>query len=123
MTEESPAFTAIQEDATSFCMDWPVFQTNGSAERQFRGAVFVLDCGGSRVSDTPMRAPNDEAADEALRRIGWTRCGSWQRDGFGRHSASVMAVPAAAPPRGDSWDAVRADRLGSLVDDTVLHLA
>jgi hypothetical protein len=54
MTDQSPVFTAVQEDATSFCMDWPVFQGNGSAERQFRGAVFVLDCGGIRVSDTPM---------------------------------------------------------------------
>ena len=124
MTDQSPVFTAVQEDATSFCMDWPVFQGNGSSERQFRGAVFVLDCGGIRVSDTPMQAPNDDAADEALHEIGWVRCGNWQRDGFGRQSAPVMAVRVQAPaPRGDSWDDVRVERIGSLVDEAVFHLS
>lgn len=124
MTDASPVFTAVQEDATSFCMDWPVFQGNGSAERQFRGAVYILDRGGIRVSDTPMQAPNDDAADEALQRIGWVRCGHWQRDGFGRQSAEVMAVRSPTPtPRSDSWDDVRAQRIGSLVDETVFHLS
>lgn len=122
MTEASHVFTAVQEDATSFCMDWPVIQGNGSAERQFNGAVFVLDCGGIPVSDTPMQAPNDDAADEALQRIGWVRCGNWQRDGFGRQTAPVMAVRASTA-RGDTWDDVRANRIGSLVDETVFHLS
>jgi hypothetical protein len=36
----------------------------------------------------------------------------------------VKAVRVQAPaPRGDSWDDLRADRIGSLVDETVYHLS
>ncbi len=124
MIEEGPVFTAVQEDATSFCMDWPVVQGDGGhrdgAPRQ--GEIFVLDCGGVRVSDTPLRASSDDAADEALRHIGWVRCGAWQRDGFGRKSATVMAFGAASNVERNRQN-VGTERLGSLIDETVLYLS
>ena len=54
MKQVDPVFMAVQEDATSFCMDWPVFETEGSGESHFNGTVFVLDCAGSRIVDTPL---------------------------------------------------------------------
>lgn len=124
MIEEGPVFTAVQEDATSFCMDWPVVQGDGGhrdgAPRQ--GDIFVLDCGGVRVSDTPLRASSDDAADEALHRIGWVRRGAWRRDGFGRKSARVMGAGTASDAKRSRPDVGR-ERLGSLIDETVLHLS
>ncbi len=124
MNQEGQVFTAVQEDATSFCMDWPVVQGD-SGQRdggRTQGEIFVLDCGGVRVSDTPLTAANDDAADEALHSIGWVRCGAWQRDGFGRKSARVMAAGHASNAQQNRGH-VRAGRLDSLVDETVLHLS
>lgn len=122
MNEENPVFTAVQEDATSFCMDWPVFEADRSRETHFTGRVFVLDCGGSRICDTPLEAPSDQAADEALNRIGWARCGGWHRDTFGRQAAKVIAVGAAIPLQ-SAWERSSSGRIGSLAEEAALHLA
>ena len=121
MTQEDPVFMAVQEDATSFCMDWPVFESENSTESLFNGTVFVLDCNGSRISDTPLHAPSNMSADEALNRIGWARCGAWHRDGFGRQTARVIAVAArsAVLPMQRS----QVEPIESLVDEATLHLA
>lgn len=73
-------------------MDWPVQQSVRSPGFRFDGTVFVLDQRGSRVSSAPWTRPNDEAADDALQRIGWTRTGPWIPDEFGRRTAEVMAT-------------------------------
>lgn len=82
------AFTAVQDDPASFVMDWPVFDQQ-VGDTSFRGTVFVLDSAGVRVGDATMRGPDDGAADEALRRLGWARTGGWRADEFGRPSARV----------------------------------
>jgi hypothetical protein len=121
MKEENPVFTAVQEDATSFCMDWPVFEADESRENHFKGTVFVLDAGGSRICDAPLQAPSNRSADEALNRIGWTRCGAWHRDSFGRHAARVIAVGSSSSVR-RPWDEPSV-RIGSLAEEAALHLA
>jgi hypothetical protein len=124
MNQDGKVYTAVQEDATSFCMDWPVVQGDGGQRdgSKTQGEIFVLDCGGVRVGDTPLTASSDDAADQALHGIGWVRCGAWQRDGFGRKSAKVMAVGHDSNPE-ENRQHVRAGRLDSLVDETVLHLS
>lgn len=119
MNETGPMFTAVQEDAAAFCMDWPVFDAEGSRSAPGSGTVFVLDCAGTRICDSPLTAPHNRAADEALNRIGWTRCGAWHRDSFGRRAASVIAVGSPVPA---PWDGNQV-RIGSLVDEAPLHLA
>ena len=101
MNEQRSAFTAVQEDATSFCMDWPVFEPAGQRAGRSAGTVFVLDGAGVRISDCPLTATNNRAADEALNLIGWTRSGAWHSDAFGRRAATVIAVgslPGATRP-------------------------
>ena len=121
MIDDGRAFTAVPEDATSFCMDWRVFEPGGTRGAQGGGTVFVLDGAGARVCDSPLTAPNNRAADEALNRVGWTRCGAWHLDAFGRRSARVIAVHAPAPVRLPSQDG--SIRIGSLTDEACLHLA
>ena len=104
MNQKDPAFTAVQEDATSFCMDWPVFESDLSRENQFKGTVFVLDSA------------------EALNRIGWTRCGAWHRDAFGRQIAKVIAVRANTGLR-LPVQRTSTERIGSLAEEAALHLA
>lgn len=120
MSGENPVFTAVQEDATSFCMDWPVFEADESRENHFQGTVFVLDANGSRICDAPLEAPSNRSADEALNRIGWTRCGAWHRDSFGRHAAKVIAVASSVRP---PWERSAPVRIGSLAEEAALHLA
>lgn len=120
MDEAGAVFTAVQEDATAFCVDWPVFDADGSRGTD-SGTVFVLDVTGARICDAPLTAPHNRAADEALNRIGWTRCGAWHRDSFGRRAASVIAV-GAAPPALPTWESP-AVRIRSLADEAPLHLA
>ena len=100
MSDTSLEFRAVQESATSFCMDWPVFEAWESREIRFDGTVFVLDSEGVKVSHSSWDSPSDESADDALVRIGWTRSGPWESDGFGRHTARVAATAATAamPP-------------------------
>ena len=121
MTDDGRAFTAVQEDATSFCMDWPVFEPGGTRGAQGGGSVFVLDSSGARMCDSPLTATNNRAADEALNRIGWTRCGAWHLDAFGRRSARVIAVHAPAPVRLPGQNP--SIRIESLADEACLHLA
>jgi len=97
MSDTSLEFRAVQESATSFCMDWPVFESRESREIRFDGTVFVLDSEGVKVSHSSWDSPSDESADDALARIGWTRSGPWESDGFGRHTARVLAVAAREP--------------------------
>jgi len=87
MSDTSLEFRAVQESATSFYMDWPVFESWESREIRFDGTVFVLDSEGVKVSHSSWDSPSDESADDALARIGWTRSGPWESDGFGRHTA------------------------------------
>jgi hypothetical protein len=122
MNEEHPVFTAVQEDATSFCMDWPVFEADESRESHFKGTVFVLDAGGSRICDAPLEAPSNRSGDAALNRIGWTRCGAWHRDSFGRHAARVIAVGSSSSVR-PPWESSPSVRIGSLAEEAALHLA
>jgi hypothetical protein len=121
MNETAPVFTAVQEDATSFCMDWPVFEPGSARAGKSAGTVFVLDADGVRMCDSPLTAANNRAADEALNRIGWTRCGAWHLDGFGRRCATVIAV--GAPTRARRQPAGEPIRIGSLADEACLHLA
>ena len=97
MSDTSLEFRAVQESATSFCMDWPVFEDWESREIRFDGTVFVLDSDGVKVSHSSWDSPSDESADDALARIGWTRSGPWESDGFGRHTARVTAFAAREP--------------------------
>ena len=97
MSDTSLEFRAVQESATSFCMDWPVFESWESREIRFDGTVFVLDSEGVKVSHSSWDSPSDESADDALARIGWTRSGPWESDGFGRPTARVLAVAAREP--------------------------
>jgi len=122
MTQENPVFTAVQEDATSFCMDWPVFEADESRESHFKGTVFVLDAAGSRICDAPLEAPSNRSADEALNRVGWTRCGAWHRDSFGRNAARVIAVGASSSIR-QPWEGSAPTGIGSLAEEAALHLA
>ncbi|HEY5839983.1 MAG TPA: hypothetical protein VIU87_00655 [Mycobacterium sp.] len=122
MSEPGPVFTAVQEDATAFCMDWPV-QTESAVDSSFNGTVFVLDSQGCRVCDTRLPAASNRAADEALNRIGWTRCGAWHRDSFGRLAARVIAVGAAAATETARADGPSRARIGSLAEEAALHLA
>lgn len=121
MNKDVAVFTAVQEDATSFCMDWPVFEPDGARAGQHAGQVFVLDGAGARMGDSPLTAVNNRSADEALNRIGWTRCGAWHLDGFGRRSASV--IPVGAQTRGRRPLPTTPIRIGSLADEACLHLA
>jgi len=121
MNEQNPVFTAVQEDATSFCMDWPVFEADESRESQFKGTVFVLDAAGARICDAPLEAPSNRSADEALNRVGWTRCGAWHRDSFGRNAARVIAVGASSSNR--PWERPAPARIVSLAEEAALHLA
>ena len=122
MNQQNPVFTAVQEDATSFCMDWPVFEADESRESHFKGTVFVLDAAGSRIVDAPLEAPSNRSADEALNRIGWTRCGAWHRDSFGRHAARVIAVRSSSSIR-QPWESSQSSGIGSLAEEAALHLA
>jgi len=121
MNDENRVFTAVQEDATSFCMDWPVFDADESHESHFKGTVFVLDASGSRVCDAPLEAPSNRSADEALNRVGWTRCDAWHRDSFGRHAAKVIAVGRSSVRA--PWEGSSSVRIGSLAEEASLHLA
>lgn len=124
MSEPNPVFTAVQEDATSFCMDWPV-QADGHADTAFNGMVFVLDRQGSRVCDTRLLASSNRSADESLNRMGWTRCGAWHRDTFGRLAAKVIAVGASPAESSASVLPTQAQpvRIGSLAEEASLHFA
>ena len=117
MIDTLTPFRAIQENATSFCMDWPVFESMEFGETHFNGTVFVLDATGNKVSHFDWSAPSDQAADEALGHIGWTRTGPWETDGFGRHSARVVAVAAREPIP------LPAQRTVPLAEEAALHLA
>lgn len=121
MHDAGSVFTAVQEDATAFCVDWPVFDAGGARSGPNSGTVFVLDGSGTRMCDAPLTAPNNRAADEALNRIGWTRCGAWHHDAFGRRAATVIAVGGQATVR-PAWENP-AVRIGSLADEAPLHLA
>lgn len=121
MNVENPVFMAVQEDATSFCMDWPVFESDGTGDNHFRGMVFVLDCAGSRICDSPMEDHSNRSADEALNRIGWTRCGAWHRDTFGRQAAKVIALGASSPAS-EPWERSTGG-IGSLAEEAALHLS
>jgi hypothetical protein len=122
MNQKDPVFTAVQEDATSFCMDWPVFESDLSRENQFKGTVFVLDSAGARIVDTPLESPHNHSADEALNRIGWTRCGAWHRDAFGRQIAKVIAIRTNSGLR-LPVQRTSTERIGSLAEEAALHLA
>ena len=122
MNDRDPVFTAVQEDATSFCMDWPVFESDLSRENQFKGTVFVLDNGGARIVDAPLESPRNHCADEALNRIGWTRCGAWHRDAFGRQVAKVTKIRANAGARFPA-QRTSGQGIGSLAEEAALHLA
>ena len=77
----------------------------------------MLDATGNKVSHFDWSAPSDQAADEALGHIGWTRTGPWETDGFGRHSARVVAVAAREPIP------LPAQRTVPLAEEAALHLA
>ena len=117
MIDTLTPFRAVQENATSFCMDWPVFESEESRQTHFNGTVFVLDATGKKVSHYDWSAPSDQAADEALGHIGWTRTSPWETDGFGRHSARVVAVAAREPIT------LPAQRTVPLAEEAALHLA
>ena len=117
MSNTPTPFRAVQENATAFCMDWPVFEFMEFGETHFNGTVFVLDATGNKVSHNDWSAPSDQAADEALGHIGWTRTGPWESDGFGRHSARVVAVAAREPIP------LPAQRTVPLAEEAALHLA
>lgn len=117
MIDTLTPFRAVQENATSFCMDWPVFESKESHETHFDGTVFVLDATGNRVSHYSWDAPSDQAADDALCHIGWTRTGPWETDGFGRHSAMVVATAAREPIP------LPAQRAAPLAEEAALHFA
>ena len=117
MIDTLTPFRAVQENATSFCMDWPVFESDEVGETQFNGTVFVLDATGNKVSHYNWDAPSDQAADDALGHIGWRRAGPWEADGFGRHSAAVVAVAAREPIP------LPAQRTVPLAEEAALHFA
>ena len=117
MIDTLTPFRAIQENATSFCMDWPVFESAGSGETHFNGTVFVLDATGNKVSHHDWSAPSDQAADDALLHIGWRRSGPWETDGFGRHSARVVAIAAREPIP------LPSQRTVPLAEEAALHFA
>ena len=119
--KQEPAFTAVQENPTSFCMDWPVFEADGTRDNHFQGTVFVLDCQGALVGDAPLPAPRNRSADEALNRIGWVRSGAWHRDGFGRQVAKVESVRVSSFPRQAGVMDHRGS-LGTLAEEAALHL-
>ena len=116
MIDTLTPFRAIQENATSFCMDWPVFES-AAGETHFNGTVFVLDATGNKVSHHDWSAPSDQAADDALLHIGWRRSGPWETDGFGRHSARVVAIAAREPIP------LPAQRTAPLAEEAALHFA
>lgn len=108
-------FTAVRDDPSAFCMDWPVFDPE-STRTGFQGRVFVLDPAGVRVADKPFDDPGDPAADRALRALGWTRTDEWHPDGFGRPTARVER--RVAGDRG--WLPVQP--IASLAEEASLHL-
>jgi hypothetical protein len=57
-----------------------------------------------------------------LNRIGWTRCGAWHRDAFGRQVAKVIAVRANSGYRLPA-QRTSTERIGSLAAEAALHLA
>ena len=117
MIDTLTPFRAVQENATSFCMDWPVFESEQSRETHFNGTVFVLDATGNKVSHYTWDAPSDQAADEALHEIGWKRAGPWETDGFGRHSAMVVATAAREPIP------LPTQRMSVMAEEAALHFA
>jgi hypothetical protein len=121
MTEQNPVFTAIQEDATSFVMDWPVIEPDESHEIHFKGTVFVLDGDGARIIDTPLATRGDRTADEALTSIGWSRTEGWHLDSFGRRMSRVAAT--ATSPGQLPLQRASSARLGSLAEEASLHLS
>ena len=108
MIDIDSEFTAVQEDPSSFLMDWPVIES--ANETRTGGSIFILDRLGRAVSstrldvriaprdqaDAPASGP-DDAADGALQALGWSRRGPWVPDGFGRHTARVVATAAQEP--------------------------
>lgn len=110
------SYRAVRETAASFHMDWPVHQPDDpAAGAEVR--IFILDDSDRRISDVASVDASDEAADDALAGIGWTRRGSWQPDVFGRLTARVVASAAreAIPlPR---------QRTTGLLDEATLHHA
>ena len=79
----------------SFCMDWPV-QTESAVDSFLQGNGFRAGQSGLSGLRHATAGGQQSSADEALNRIGWTRCGAWHRDSFGRLAARVIAVGAAA---------------------------
>ncbi len=111
---DQTAFTAVQDDPASFAMDWPVIDP--TAESGFSGSIFVLDGAGVRVGDAAVGGPGQAAADEALRRLGFTRTGEWQPDGFGRPAARVERRVASRR----NWLPVQP--IASLAEESSLHI-
>lgn len=117
MTDADREFRAVQEDATAFCMDWPVFESWDSREIGFNGTVFVLDSSGVKVSHSSWDSPSDESSDEALASIGWTRSDPWEPDELGRHTARVVAMAPREPVP------LPAQRTAPLAEEATLHFA
>lgn len=110
------SYRAVREAAASFHMDWPVHQPDDSAALA-EVRIFILDESDRRVSDVACVDASDDAADQALTSVGWTRRGTWQPDVFGRMTARVVASAAreAIPlPR---------QRTAGLIDEATLHHA
>jgi hypothetical protein len=116
MDDRSSGWTAVQGDPASFTMDWPVFGPPAPADTGFAGRVFVLDRAGARVADGPMSGPGEQAADEALRGLGWTRTAHWCPDDFGRSTARVEHRVA-----GDQGF-LPTRPIASLAEEAALHL-
>jgi hypothetical protein len=123
MTDIDSEFTAVQEDPNSFAMDWPVIESAESGGAA--GSVFILDRMGRTVSYSrldvlisPDRATrSDDAADGALEELGWARRGPWVPDGFGRHTAAVVAIAAHEPIPAQSRSSL------SLAEEAAFHFA
>ncbi len=126
MTDIDGEFTAVQEDPSSFLMDWPVIGPS-NAETRSGGSVFILDRMGRTVSSTRLDvvipAPDaqggrsDDAADGALQTLGWSRRGPWVSDGFGRHTARVVATAAHEPIPAQARSSL------SLAEEAAFHFA
>jgi len=122
MSEQQLVFTAVQEDATSFVMDWPVIEADETSEFQFKGTVFVLDGAGVLISDTPLAAPSDRTADDALNSIGWSRIDGWHPDAFGRRTSTVTAIVRSSTARLPQQRSAPSG-IGSLAEEASMHLS
>jgi hypothetical protein len=90
VVESPPRTRAVQQDMSTYGVDWPVVHSWSDSETTFVGMVSIKDdATHAERAAAAWSRPTDEAADEALAFAGWHRTGDWETDWNGRRTAAV----------------------------------